>query len=497
MPEAQKYLTFAAGGRNYALPAGEILEIIAMPAVARLPVSPPALLGMANLRGTAVPVASLRHMLGQKAGAAAPRAIVLDGPSPVVLVIDSVTALLSLEAGTIETQAARMAALPGEVLRGAFSSGAGATKILDVQAMLAQAFAQRRQAAAGGLPRRAGAAAAPAVKPELFVSFAVADQIFALAVGDVQEIMSLPPGIARIAQADAVNLGVIAFRDTLLPLLSLRGLLGFAPDGGAPDGGAPGGGDSWRQKIIVTHVAGMQLGLLADRMGAVVPAAAEEIQPMPGILSARTGGESRIRGLLRHAGGLISILAPDRLLGAEIMARFDNTVPPARAAGERRVKTVQFVVFRLGDEEFGLPVDAVDEVARLPETLTRLPKAPKFLSGVINLRGDILPVIDQRKRFGMAPYGGPAGRQRLLVLRGGKHRAGLVVDAISQVLTVPEDLVAEAPDMAGEAARLVLGVINLPETQRMILLLDPAQLLTRAERALLETFAVSPGAKAS
>lgn len=492
MPEAQKYLTFAAGGRHYALPAGEIMEIIAMPAVARLPVSPPALLGMANLRGTAVPVASLRCLLGQKAGAAAPRAIVLDGPSPVVLVIDSVTALLSLEAGAIETQAALMAALPGEVLRGAFSRGTEATKILDVQAMLARAFAQRPQTATGRLPRRTGAAAAPAAKPDLFVSFAVAEQIFALAVGDVQEIMSLPPGIARIAQADAVNLGVIAFRDTLLPLLSLRGLLGFAPDGGAP-----GGGDSWRQKIIVTQVAGMRLGLLADRMGAVVVAAAENIQPMPEILSARTGGESRIRGILRHAGGLISILAPDRLLGAEIMAKFGNTVPAARAAGERRVKTVQFVVFRLGDEEFGLPVEAVDEVAGLPERLTRLPKAPKFLSGVINLRGDILPVIDQRKRFGMAPYAGPAGRQRLLVLRGGKHRAGLIVDAISQVLTVPEDLVAAAPDMAGESARLVLGVINLPETQRMILLLDPAQVLTRAERALLETFAVTPGAKAS
>ena len=61
----------------------------------------------------------------------------------------------------------------------------------------------------------------------------------------------------------------------------------------------------------------------------------------------------------------------------------------------------QFLVFRLGNDEFGLPIDAVDEVGEVPAQITRLPKTPKFLEGVVNLRGDVLPVVDQRRRFDM------------------------------------------------------------------------------------------------
>ena len=67
-------------------------------------------------------------------------------------------------------------------------------------------------------------------------------------------------------------------------------------------------------------------------------------------------------------------------------------------------------MFRLGDDEFGLPIEAVDEVARVPDQITRLPKTPKFLEGVVNLRGEVLPVVDQRRRFDMPALGG-AGRR--------------------------------------------------------------------------------------
>ena len=103
----------------------------------------------------------------------------------------------------------------------------------------------------------------------------------------------------------------------------------------------------------------------------------------------------------------------------------------------------QFLVFRLGDDEFGLPIEAVDEVARVPDQITRLPRTPKFLEGVVNLRGEVLPVVDQRRRFDMpalderaaappgrrqdrAPQGGPDRRfgVRGAALPGRRDRAG-------------------------------------------------------------------------
>jgi purine-binding chemotaxis protein CheW len=146
------------------------------------------------------------------------------------------------------------------------------------------------------------------------------------------------------------------------------------------------------------------------------------------------------------------------------------------------------VVFRLGDEEFGLPVEAVDEVARLPERITRVPRTPAFLEGVVNLRGEVLPVVDQRRRFDMPPSEAGEGR-RLLVVRTQRHRAGLIVDGVLGVLPVARDAIEPAPDLTGEANRLVHGVVNLEAAGRMVLLLDPAELLSRAERGLLDAFA--------
>ena len=164
-------------------------------------------------------------------------------------------------------------------------------------------------------------------------------------------------------------------------------------------------------------------------------------------------------------------------------------------AGSVRAEEVQFLVFRLGDEEFALPIGAVDEVARVPDRITRLPKTPKFLEGVVNLRGEVLPVVDQRRRFDMPKFDRAEG-QRLVVVRTDKRRAGLIVDSVSEVLRASTAAIEPAPDLAGEAERLVTGVLNLEGQGRMILLLDPAELLTRTERRLLAAFAGAEAGKA-
>jgi purine-binding chemotaxis protein CheW len=135
-----------------------------------------------------------------------------------------------------------------------------------------------------------------------------------------------------------------------------------------------------------------------------------------------------------------------------------------------------------------LPVEAVDEVARVPEQIMRVPKTPKFLEGVVNMRGEVLPVVDQRSRFDMPKLERGEGR-RLIVVRTERHRAGLIVDSVSEVLSAAPDSIGAAPDLTGDITRLVRGVVNLEREGRLILLLDPAELLTRAERGLLDAFA--------
>ena len=484
----ERFLTFRIGSELYALPAGQVVEVIRLPAVARVPQAPRGLLGLANLRGNVLPVASLRGLLGGEATTeAATRAIILDGAAPVALAVDVVEALVSVDAEQIETRQAELAAKPGELLKGAFATDRkkSIVKILDIAALIGAAFVQEDRArphrAQSGLDVRETMADSSDDR-QMLVSFDVAGQEYAFALDVVMEVLNAPESLAVPASDDLV-LGVAPFRDTLLPLLSLRGLLGFeARD--EHDG---------REKVVVTRVGGALVGLLADRMRTIFAADSDLIEKVPPVLSARAGGEARISAIYRGESGrrLVSLLSPEQLFREDVMQRLNAggsaTPETEKESGASRGEERQFVVFRLGEDEFGLPIEAVNEVARVPEQISRLPRTPKFLEGVVNLRGEVLPVVDQRRRFDM-PALEEKGARRLIVVRTERHRAGLIVDAVLEVLRCSADDIEPAPNLTNEAVRLVQGVINLEKAGRMVLLLDPAELLTRAERGLLDAF---------
>jgi purine-binding chemotaxis protein CheW len=488
--EWRRFLLFRAERRIYALPVESIVEVIRIPAVTRVPQAPKALLGVANLRGAVLPLASLRALLGMPASdeSALSRAIVVDGDAAIAIAVDAIDALVTIEAREVQTRPADLSAEPGERLIGALPlrDGRQAAKILDIQGLLAQAFAERsrpkRQTVAANVAAARSNLAAP--ERETLITFDVGGQEFALDLSAVQEILSLPDSIAAMPRAEALVLGMMAFREQLLPLLSLRGLLGFAPTPAS----------DIREKVVVTSVGGALVGLVADRARAVVSVDPELSEPVPAVLAARISGEARIKSIYRGEAGrrLISVLAPEQLFREDVMVRLGAgqraTRPQAPAsAGEER----KLLVFRLGDDEFALPVEAIDEVARVPEQIMRVPKTPKFLEGVVNLRGEVLPVVDQRSRFDMAKLERGEGR-RLILVRTERHRAGLIVDSVSEVLSAPADSIGAAPDLTGDITRLVRGVVNLERQGRLILLLDPAELLTRAERGLLDAFASKP-----
>jgi purine-binding chemotaxis protein CheW len=96
-------------------------------------------------------------------------------------------------------------------------------------------------------------------------------------------------------------------------------------------------------------------------------------------------------------------------------------------------------------------------------------------------------VVDQRRRFDMAKLEHGDGR-RLIIVRTERHRAGLIVDRVSEVLRTNADSVEAAPDLTGDITRLVQGIVNLEREGRIVLLLNPAELLSRTERGLLDAF---------
>ncbi len=142
-------------------------------------------------------------------------------------------------------------------------------------------------------------------------------------------------------------------------------------------------------------------------------------------------------------------------------------------------KEFQLVVFTLGDEEFGVDIAQVREIVRLVQ-ITYLPKAPSFIEGVVNLRGQVLAVIDLSKRLNIASK--PRSEQsRIIVVEVSDNTVGMIVDSVSEVLRLSSERVEEVPDIVETEVpeHYIRGVGKL--TDRLLVLLDLDRVLSPEE----------------
>jgi purine-binding chemotaxis protein CheW len=143
----------------------------------------------------------------------------------------------------------------------------------------------------------------------------------------------------------------------------------------------------------------------------------------------------------------------------------------------------QLVVFQLGAELYGVEISRVHEIIR-HQAVTRLPRAPAFVEGVINLRGKVISVVNLRGRFGLPPTE-PTRASRIVVVDINDQVIGMVVDGVSEVLRVNAATIEPpSPTVAGIDSEYLQGIAKLPG--RLVILLDLDRVLSRDERRSLD-----------
>lgn len=154
--------------------------------------------------------------------------------------------------------------------------------------------------------------------------------------------------------------------------------------------------------------------------------------------------------------------------------------------GASSIHPLEFLAFRLGEEEYGIDIQKVQEL-RGYDVVTRIANAPEFIKGVVNLRGIIVPIIDMRIKFNL---GTPTYDQFtvVIILNVAGRVLGMVVDSVSDVVTLTTEQVKPAPEMGAalDTAYLIgLGALD----QRMLILVDIDCLMSSAEMGLIEKLA--------
>jgi purine-binding chemotaxis protein CheW len=187
---------------------------------------------------------------------------------------------------------------------------------------------------------------------------------------------------------------------------------------------------------------------------------------------------------------MILMLEPSKLMSAaEYTTISGTTADNAQDESEKSlagqlVDEEQLVTFKIDLEEYGVKITNVQENNRMTE-ITKIPRAPRYIEGIVNLRGNIIPALDLRILFGLAPKPKTDATRIIIIDINGK-KTGIVVDSVSEVLRFEKTLIEAPPEIlsSGVDSDYVEGVGKLDGGKRMILILNLDKVLSFNEAAM-------------
>jgi chemotaxis signal transduction protein len=436
--EVHQLVTFKVGGEEFAFPMEHVREILRVQTPKEVPGAPEHLLGVLTVRGRILPIIDLRRLLRQSSFAS-----------------DHVTACRQ-------------------------ASG-------DYQALLTA------QSAAGSAHPDAHRVTAAAEKLRTWLSaFNSSSQVLTETLAQARglnEHVSKQITVAADHSLDAKAQAALS-QDIAASIASIVTTLHTFEE-------KVEGNIREDQRIIVVDSNGFQLGLVVDHVNEVLGVQEEAIEAPPNV--AHQEGVS-LSGIVKLEEGnrLILLLATGSLLDHKVLEKITAGGDRSGAAATKETKPkekkeeenaqgedLQLVTFLLGKEEYGIPIARIQEIDRL-SNITQTPKAPKYVEGVTNLRGEVIPVLSTRTLFALEQKASD-DHTRVIIVDLAGSKTGLVVDSVKQVLSISSRNIAPPPASIsnGNDAQFISGIGKVEDGKRMIVLLDVGKVLTRGEQSEL------------
>ena len=490
-----QYVTFQVADEMFGFSMSSVLEIIRLPETVRVPLTPSALMGLANLRGNVLPILDLRQILQLESVANndATRVIVSDVGSPVGLVVDKVARVMNVDPAQIDSGSQVQTGIDSGLIDGVIKSeekGGQLIQLLNAKQLINQNFSTIIAATASrhesvGSQLQTDQDKSVDDDADQLVSFTVEDQEYAFNLMEIEEIVRVPDNISKIPQTESNVLGLIDLRGRLLPLMSLRRMFALTD--------VPLVEENRILVISVRRPGGNKLsvGLVVDDVKEVIRISKEQQDAMPTLLS-EGENDSDIAGICRLENGqrLVSVLCSESMFShadiQNVLKTHENEesgtveTDDLRQDAEAEEDTAQLVIFNLGTQEYGVSIDDVQEITRIPDKMDKVPKTAKFIEGMVNLRGTVLPVLDMRVRFEMEKLLA-SEQQRIIVLNLNGAKTGFIVDSVAEVLRLQHDQIEDAPNLSEDQTRIMGRVVNLKEQKRMIQVLTANELLSEME----------------
>jgi purine-binding chemotaxis protein CheW len=474
-------VTFTLDNVEFGLDIDRVQEITHRTDVTPVPGSPSFILGVINLRGLIIPVidSRIRFHLAPQETTTKTRIIVMRLASgPTGLQVDSVAEVVRLEDHTIRETPPLVAGIRAEYLAGMVTVGNRLITLIHLEKLLdSSELSRRAELEELSLTSSFGAGDEDAEEIEEdgrpFVTFRLGSESFGIALQEVEEIVELPP-VTKVPDAPDYVLGVMCLRDQVMPLVDLSEIMSIQQ----------GESERKRDMVVLLSFGSAKIGVVVDEIQEILRVQDDQVLPPPQTLS--EAERDHLEGILLLPGRMVSLINVLKIITGddqEKIAAMGQGLGLTDTRAQEALPSLELVVFHLGPESYGLRLHEVREIIMVGQ-ITPVPRAPQFVDGVLNLRGEVMPVVDLRTRFGLERVEATSISRILITSIGGVY-TGLVVDAVDEVRPVELHRFGPPPAVTAVGANRYIEKVARLENG-MIFLLELKQLLTDVETEQLQ-----------
>ena len=471
----RQLVTFQLGDDEFGADIMDVKEIIRVPDITKVPNAPIYVEGACNLRGNVLPIIDgrTRFNLERKTKDESSRVLVIDVDGKATgMVVDKVSEVIRVNTDHIEEPPQIVKNVDSDYLNGVvkLDNGNRLIMLLDVVSALnvknnVKDLINGHDQSGEKKKLLVNSASTESIEEEQLVSFLLDKEEYAIGIMKVKEIIRVPE-IVKIPNCEDYIEGVVSLRNNLLPIIDLRTYFGMEHMD-----------INDNNRILVVDMGSFTAGIMVDKISEVLRVPTSIIQPPPKF-STQSGEQLKGVAKLNDGKRMILILEPSKLISDDEISGFNGTLDAAEnSITKQLLDEEQLVTFKIDMEEYGVKIANVEEINRMPE-VTKIPRAPYFIEGIVNLRGNVIPALDLRRFFKLSEREITDATRIIIVDFEGK-RTGIVVDSVSEVIRFEKNLIETPPDIlsSGIDSDYVEGVGKLDDGKRMILIIDISKVL--------------------
>lgn len=489
--EVYKCISFYIGDEIFAFDMSFVQEIIWVPNTVNVPLTPIYFLGLANLRGNILPVIDLSILLHSHASIVDDynRVIVIKYNNDMIgFLVDKVNKVVMIEDSKLEGEDRNITInFVSKVLK----EDNSLIQLLDIEKILSKYIFNltdmKKKTISSDIMDSLykNNVEESDVEEKQLVSFMLAGQEYAFEIFKLREIIRYPREINIVPNVDSNFLGIINYRNQILPLINLNGLLGLFNNH-----------NEEQSKVLVVNVEDsygtkLPIGLVVDKIQEILKVNLKDWKIVPELISNKGGDE--IKAICELNKRIISVLSLNKICkksSIELILEYTKREQEKEMKNKDNENNslnmddsdseIQLVTFKLGKEEYGIFIEYIQEIILMPDNINIIPKTPEYIEGMINLRGTVLPVLDMRKRFGLDELENKES-QRIIVLHIDQLKIGFIVDKVTEVLCVNKKDIESSPSLSHEQAKIMDKIINLESQKRIILVINPNKLFNEEQ----------------